>query len=1613
MKTSKLLISALLVVVVGSLFVGTVTAMDASPDEKIDETLSNTTGENVDVVVRFGDTDRIGTNTVSSMKKKVEENVDTVESFAASSSGVEVNNQLWLANAAVATIDTNSTSLEELASLENVERVHPNFEVSYHTTPEAGEPTNEIRQLSSDSSTLNSYTYGLEQINAPQTWQQFDTRGEGTKVAVLDTGVNVSHPDIDLYPGGWAEFDKNGNRIQGSEPRDTGSESHGTHVSGTVAGGNESGTAIGVAPEADLMHAAVLTNDGTGTFSQITAGLQWAVDNDAEVVSMSLGSEGYEDAWIDPVRNAQDQGVLVVASSGNSGSGTSGSPGNVYDALSVGATDEGGDVPGFSGGETIDTDQDWGTPPSDWPSRYTVPDVVAPGSFVESAVKDGGYSKKSGTSMAAPHVSGAAALIESSTSKDLSPDEIKSAIIDTANNPFGGTDSRYGSGILDTEEAASEASEQDVNPPDGTGTAPDCSTISYDGEGTETNPYEVTDVLDLQCIADSPDTTLRDSFIQMQDINAIGTTQWNNGSGFEPIADFDENERVEFDGTYDGNGYSISGLEIDRQNQNNTGLFGAVEDSARIRNVTLEDSSITGRDQVGALVGFSDGGTIMNSSVIGAEVEGSERVAGLVGRAAGSDISGSVSQADITRSTNELGVFVGLLSSSNIKDSNASGTIDSPVGDAFVGGFVGRAESSEIEDSEADVDSISISGHAQVGGFVGFNDGTNIEDSGAEASITLNYPGFDDNNEPDDRRIGGFVGYNAGGIANSTANGEINAGKESSWVGGFVGKTVTGNIENATAEVDITAGPYSKNIGGLLGNLESTTTLSMSSSSGNITANDSTNVGGLIGKADSKVPDSDASGDVLSFDTVNNADITNIGGLVGSANAEVLRSTASGDVLTNDTRNPEDATQKVGGLVGSANANVTRSEAYGNVTAEVSDSVGGLVGSTDSYTVHSFATGRVTGYINVGGLVGSNTGTVSKSNSTGTVSARGILNENRPRTNSIGGLVGSNSGTVTESYSDTDVLTYEPGLSDVGEDEDPETAVDIGGLVGDNTGDIINSYSVGDVNDQGTPPERQDSVGGLIGGNGGKVEKSFAAGTVDGFINRAGLVGLGSVSLPNSTYWDKRTTTQDRSVGVESSPPETDAVGLGEVGQSEELDPTDEMTGQDALENMPKLDFNSTWKVVEDSYPDLAWEGKNFRVEILNVSDVGITGTVKPKVRIESDARISDQQTVVANLTPAGEDKIVSTDTVDLNLSVSESVVETFELNTTSEDIGPHTVKVSSDDTSDTAQVNISSEPNFAIETLTTNSPIKEGDTLEISADIANLGGSDQQTVVANLSGTGRTNETNVSLGPVESTSETFTIDTLTGDANGSTSQYKTYLRTENDTASKRVGVAKEGITEVSATNSNIGSVGNTSKSFISVRSDKDIVGLNVTVSTDTDGAKITDANAEDVGDTNIVTLDNGTARFRYFKVRGAQSFSLGSVTVSMVEDVDEVASVDIEANVTAPSGFLPDPDPGTLRLGDEANTGNVFTQPLIASQGFVGPPSNTGQLHPVLYEDLNGDGDGVSPQQTVDVFGALIRGDGPQLTEEQGNALDWNGDGPELTIEDLVTLFGEQIRSG
>ncbi|MGN9842885.1 S8 family peptidase [Nonomuraea sp. H19] len=247
----------------------------------------------------------------------------------------------------------------------------------------------------------------VPQIGAPEAWAAgYD--GTGTTVAVLDTGVDATHPDLAGKVAGQRDFA--GENVTGDP------HGHGTHVASTVAG------AKGVAPGAKLLNGRVLGADGYGRLSWIIDGMEWAAgEKRAEVVNMSLGSREPGGPLTDAVSRLTEQfGTLFVVAAGNDGCDQCvGAPGDAPEALTVGAVDREDELAPFSSKGPITAGQ------------AVKPDVTAPGVEIAAARPGGGTATLSGTSMATPHVAGAAALLRQAR-PGLTAGELKSLLMATA-----------------------------------------------------------------------------------------------------------------------------------------------------------------------------------------------------------------------------------------------------------------------------------------------------------------------------------------------------------------------------------------------------------------------------------------------------------------------------------------------------------------------------------------------------------------------------------------------------------------------------------------------------------------------------------------------------------------------------------------------------------------------------------------------------------------------------------------------------------------------------------------------------------------------------------------------------------------------------------------------------------------------------------------------------------------------------------------------------------------------------------------------------------------------------------------------------------------------------
>ncbi|MGG3571574.1 S8 family peptidase [Bacillus gobiensis] len=270
--------------------------------------------------------------------------------------------------------------------------------------------------------------YGIPHIKADRVQAQ-GYSGGGVKVAVLDTGIDASHEDLNVVGG---------TSFVPSEPSPySDGNGHGTHVSGTVAALNNTTGVLGVAPDASLYAVKVLDSAGSGSYSGIVSGIEWATANGMDVINMSLGGSSGSKALKQAVDNAYANGVVVVAAAGNSGSSggrvnTIGYPAKYSSVIAVGAVDSNNKKAYFSSvGDELE--------------------VMAPGVSVQSTLPGNQYTELDGTSMASPHVAGAAALIKSKH-PDLSASQIRQRLSDTAD--YLGDHFYYGNGVINVEAAA-------------------------------------------------------------------------------------------------------------------------------------------------------------------------------------------------------------------------------------------------------------------------------------------------------------------------------------------------------------------------------------------------------------------------------------------------------------------------------------------------------------------------------------------------------------------------------------------------------------------------------------------------------------------------------------------------------------------------------------------------------------------------------------------------------------------------------------------------------------------------------------------------------------------------------------------------------------------------------------------------------------------------------------------------------------------------------------------------------------------------------------------------------------------------------------------------------
>ncbi|MCT7604754.1 YDG domain-containing protein, partial [Aliarcobacter butzleri] len=526
-------------------------------------------------------------------------------------------------------------------------------------------------------------------------------------------------------------------------------------------------------------------------------------------------------------------------------------------------------------------------------------------------------------------------------------------------------------------------------------------------------------------------------------VTKTDTANWGT-TGFNPIGNLSN----KFNGTFDGLGFTISNLYINRPPQTDIGLFGYTN-NATIKNIGLKDVDIGGNLYVGGLVGYNSNGTISNSYASGS-------VNGYLG----------------------VGGLVGFNSNGTISDSYASGSVSGHSGGrSYVGGLVGyNANSGTITNSYATgTVSGDSGGDSYVGGLVGENVGT-ITNSYATGTV--------DGGSGGRSYVGGLVGYNAnsGTITNSYATGTVSGHSGGrSYVGGLVGENDNGTIENSfydketnTASMDDSS--YGKT------KVEIATALKSASSEWETDLSKGRGYGTDGTTALPFLKNVTKLSNTLFEDgfgtTLNPYKITNWTQLQNINNSNILTSGYYFNLLNNLNSSTSDYTNLAsntanGGFGWNTIGNNTNrfNGTFDGLGFTISDlyinrpyqSYIGLFGFTNSNAAIKnieLKNVNITGNYYVGGLIGNNYGTISNSYASGTVSGTSSY---------VGGLVGDNyAGAISNSYATGTVSgdSY------------------VGGLVGSNGGTISNSYSTGTISGN-------NNVGGLSGYNALTISNSF------------------------------------------------------------------------------------------------------------------------------------------------------------------------------------------------------------------------------------------------------------------------------------------------------------------------------------------------------------------------------------------------------------------------------------------------------------------------------------------------------------------------------------------
>ncbi len=324
---------------------------------------------------------------------------------------------------------SNSATLEALRNAPEVASITSD-PIAYAAVRDAGD----VRANARNSSTRTTAApqvlpWGIDKIDAELVWPSGNTANP-IKVGVIDTGISATHPDLVANIKGG---------VNTINPRRSWNDDngHGSHVAGIIAAVNNTQGVIGGAPTADLYAVKVLNAQGSGYYSDIIEGLQWAITNHLQVVNMSLGGSADYQPLHDAIIAARNAGIVIIAAAGNSG-GAVIYPAAYSEVIAVAATDPTNTI-------------------APWSSNGPEVDVTAPGVTIYSTYKGTAYATLSGTSMATPHVTASTALLlntpvaahDANANGAWDPSEIQTQLQSTATDlGLGGFDNFYGWGLV-------------------------------------------------------------------------------------------------------------------------------------------------------------------------------------------------------------------------------------------------------------------------------------------------------------------------------------------------------------------------------------------------------------------------------------------------------------------------------------------------------------------------------------------------------------------------------------------------------------------------------------------------------------------------------------------------------------------------------------------------------------------------------------------------------------------------------------------------------------------------------------------------------------------------------------------------------------------------------------------------------------------------------------------------------------------------------------------------------------------------------------------------------------------------------------------------------------